>query len=150
MESATTHPRHIVLADDDEDDRYFFREALNQISVDMVLLTEVDGARLMQALHTLADLPQLIFLDLNMPYKNGKECLIEIKSTDHLKHIPVIIFSTSCHFRDIEETYGGGANLFIQKPSGFTPMVSLLKKVFDLDWKEYSPKPERSKFIMKE
>ncbi len=150
MENTTTHPHHIVLADDDEDDRYFFREALSQISADITLFTEVDGVRLMNGLLNIVNLPQLIFLDLNMPYKNGKECLVEIKSTDHLKNIPVIIFSTSCHFRDVEETYDGGANLYIQKPSGFAPMVNLLKKVFGLDWKEYTPRPERSKFILKE
>ncbi|CAN5434149.1 response regulator [soil metagenome] len=148
MEIPLSHPQRIFLADDDEDDRFFFKEALNQVTTDVILQIEVDGVRLMRELKSAAKLPELIFLDLNMPNKNGKECLVEIRSSDMFRNIPVIIFSTSCHHRDVEEAYSRGANLFIQKPAVYPLLVNLLRKVLVLNWNEYVPRPERSKFIL--
>jgi len=148
MNYMNVRQRRILLADDDEDDRLFFIEALNKVTPEVIIESEIDGVQLMHKLRQTDELPGMIFLDLNMPYKDGKECLIEIKSTPNLNEIPVIIFSTSSHHRDVEDTYRHGANLYVQKPSGFDEMVSTLKKILTLDWTDYMPKPDRSKFIL--
>ena len=145
-----TKPPHlrILLADDDEDDRTFFREALGELKVPTVLHAVNDGIQLMKELSSdVRLLPNFIFLDLNMPGKSGMECLREIRSMNHLRATPVIIFSTSSNYRDIEETFQQGANLYIQKPSGFQLMVDVLERFFGIDWEEIISRPDRKKYL---
>ena len=125
-------PIKILLADDDKDDRFFFEKALKELSVRHMLVTVNDGEQLMDYLSkNLKHLPDVIFLDLNMPRKNGFECLTEMKENKKLEHIPVVMFSTS-YPRDknyeanmINMLYKIGAVDFIRKPDDF----SVLKKV---------------------
>lgn len=149
METTTAYPLRILLADDDEDDRTFFREALQELGFPFVLETAGNGFELLKSL-TVQDsiLPHLIFLDLNMPGKSGKECLLEIRALSRLSQIPIIIFSTSSSLYDIDDTFRNGANLYIQKPSGFGLMVILLAKVFSINWNEHLAQMERKRFIL--
>jgi len=147
MEHIHGHQLCVLLADDDEDDRTFFREALDELGIQTLLHTVTDGVQLLElVLRKESLLPDLIFLDLNMPGKNGKECLREIRAIPHLRDTPVIIFSTSANLRDIDETFHNGASLYVQKPSGFTLMVELLDKVFRINWGDHISKADRSKF----
>ena len=93
-------------------------------------------------------LPDLIFIDLNMPGKDGKECLDEIRANQKFLNIPVIIFSTSASIRDIDETYNKGANLYIRKPASLKDLIAITKKVFELDWKQHSPKSNKQQFLL--
>jgi len=79
-------------------------------------------------------LPDIIFLDLNMPRLNGKQCLEELKKTAHLCHIPVIIYTTSSEKRDIEETSKLGAAHFLTKPNKFEELCKALSYVVAQDW----------------
>ncbi len=89
----------------------------------------------MSLLHSGAThLPDVLFLDLNMPLKNGFECLQEIKSEPGLKNIPVIIFSTTAQDNAIDETYRGGAQLYIQKPNDFRQLRELIEKILSVNW----------------
>jgi len=138
MNSHSAGLTRVLLADDDEDDRIFFREALEEIPLATSLHAVKDGVELMNVLHPeQRNIPDVIFLDLNMPGRNGKECLGEIRTMNHLKELPVIIFSTSANHKDVEEAYQLGANLYLQKPSGYTLMVQLLEKVLKIDWKQF-------------
>jgi len=117
----------ILLADDDRDDRFLFREALSELPIATNLETVHDGEQLMSYLSEHEDnLPDVLFLDLNMPRKNGFECLTEIKLNDKLRHIPVVMFSTSyprdVHYEQdiIKMLYKIGAQDYIRKPSNFT------------------------------
>jgi len=103
---------NIALADDDEDDRILFMEAMDQISIRTNLSIFTNGQELMDYL-LLPEviLPQLIFLDLNMPIKNGMQCLNEIRKHGRLKDLIVAIYSTSSSEKDIEETFVKGANI---------------------------------------
>jgi len=141
------HSSYILLADDDKDDRFLFREALREVRNDIHLLTAEHGKALMEMLFHATILPDLILLDINMPFKNGKECLIEIKNDRILSEIPVIMYSTSSNPRDIEDTYRAGANLYIEKPFSFSGLTELLGKVLMLDWSQYIPRPDRSLFV---
>src|SRR4051794_29242611 len=88
--------RHVLLADDDEDDCLLFKDALDELTLPVKLTITNNGEQLMQLLgDPNAALPDIVFLDLNMPRKNGFECLTEIKESERLKQLPIVIFSTS-------------------------------------------------------
>ena len=130
MSSAKASPIHILLADDDEDDRMMAREAFD-VSLLTNPLDEVrDGVELMEHLHGLLeegkDLPGLILLDLNMPRKDGREALAEIKSHPDLRRIPVVVLTTSKAEEDVMRTYDLGVNSFITKPISFDGLVEVM------------------------
>jgi CheY-like chemotaxis protein len=132
MDQRKIIPLNIFLADDDIDDRELFGEAIKETNPQTSILTFNDGNELMQHLKSQEADPDLIFLDINMPLKNGKECLSEIRSDKRFRSTPVIMFSTSLDVKDIYETYNAGANLFISKPGSYKTQVDLFKQVFDL------------------
>ena len=150
MES-NPNPIHILLADDDDDDRMFFQEALNEMAMTAILITVEDGEKLMDVLSTMDNPPppHLIFLDINMPRKNGKECLEEIRGNKKFDNIPVIMFSTSTYRGDIDETYQKGANLYIPKSLFYSDQKLILEKLFSKLWKEYLQKVPREKFVLR-
>jgi CheY-like chemotaxis protein len=118
---------NLLLADDDTDDCIFFKEALVDLVIPTSLVTVNDGEELMQFLtNNRSDLPHILFLDLNMPRKNGFECLSEIKQNDRLKSLPVIIFSTSFEQEVVNLLYKNGAKYFIRKPSVFLQFKEII------------------------
>lgn len=119
----------ILVADDDEEDRQLIKEALEESRLRNPLDFVHDGEELMKRLTNETDLPGLILLDLNMPKKDGREALKEIKSNPKLKYIPVIILTTSQAEEDIYRTYNLGVNSFITKPVTFSALVDVLNKV---------------------
>ena len=136
----------ILLADDDEDDRMLFEDALQQIRSEVRLSTAGDGHTLLKMLRK-GPLPDVIFLDLNMPGKNGFECLQEIRKEEAFRPIPVIIFSTTSQLDAVNRTYELGANYFMRKPPSFAALKKLLNHVFTLDLR--TPKaPGRETFLI--
>lgn len=141
---------NVFLTDDDEDDRLFFEEAINGIDIDTKLTLFNNGQDLMNYLNsTDTTLPDLLFLDLNMPIKNGMECLNEIKSTEKLKNIIVAIYSTSSSERDIEQTFVNGANIYINKPSSFKALKKAINKVLQINWQYHTSQFNRSTFLLR-
>jgi CheY-like chemotaxis protein len=120
-------PLKILLADDDKDDRLFFRMALEALTIPTKLATVVEEEKLMDYLSDNADqLPDVIFLDINMPRKNGIECLSEIKQNKKLKDLPVIMFSTSNSRDKIGMVFKNGADVYIHKPSDFSQLKQVI------------------------
>lgn len=139
----------ILLADDDEDDRLFFKEALEDIKIKTVVSTVNDGIELMQYLQADgAQLPDVIFLDLNMPKKNGIQCLEEIRSSDLLKDLTIAIYSTSGAERDIEETFIKGANVYIKKPNDFATLKKVLEDAMRINWQYHTSGLDKESFIL--
>lgn len=125
----------IFLADDDEDDCILFEDALKEVSVEVDLTVINDGEELMRTLNNqVPPHPQIIFLDLNMPRKNGFECLQEIKQSDKLKDIPIVILSTSNQQESINKAYLEGANHYICKPGTFLMLKKTIHKVLSINW----------------
>lgn len=121
---------NIVFADDEENDRLLFLDALKELKIKTNVHTVNDGIELMNYLNNSNNrLPHLLFLDLNMPKKNGMECLKEIRTNEHLNDIAIAIFSTSLSEKDIEETLINGANVYINKPNSFDALIQVLNKV---------------------
>lgn len=125
-----TQTRSIFLADDDDDDCLFFKEALDELPVSIKLTTVNDGEQLMKLLSKIVgELPPLLFLDLNMPRKNGFQCLTEIKQDERLKQLTVIIFSTSFQQDVADLLYNNGAHYFIHKPAAFEDLKKVIHRV---------------------
>ena len=126
---------NILMADDDPDDRMLVRDALSETSLPQQLDCVADGEELLDYLYRrgrFARLPEnhsprIILLDLNMPRKDGREALREIKSDPRLRQIPVVILTTSSSVEDIQRTYEMGASSFIVKPRNFETLVETLQ-----------------------
>jgi len=142
--------RNIFLAEDDADDRLFFEDALKEMAIPSQLTISNNGLELMSNLETLTahPPPDVIFLDLNMPFKNGLECLKEIRETSKLKDIPVVIFSTTKNESTIAKTYSLGANCYCCKPNSHQLLIKTIESVLALDlWKQNQRLP-RDKFVL--
>lgn len=141
---------HIILADDDEDDRLLFTDAFEELKINTKVNTFNDGVELMDYLNTpTAVLPNVLFLDLNMPKKNGIECLTEIKQNDRFSDIAIAIFSTSSSEEHIEETFVQGANIYIKKPSDFATLKKVLSDVVTINWQYYTSGLNRDNFLLR-
>jgi CheY-like chemotaxis protein len=140
---------HILLADDDEDDRLFFKEALQEIKVKTVVTLLNDGQQLMNYLNNQSNhLPNVVFLDLNMPVKNGMECLIEIRKNSRLKDLAIAIYSTSSSEEYIEEAFVRGANIYIKKPDDFGELKVILEQVINLNWQYHTSGLKKENFLL--
>ena len=140
---------NILLADDDIDDCIFFKEALVELLLSTHLTTVNDGEQLMQLLTNETNvLPHVLFLDLNMPRKNGFECLTEIKLSKKLKQLPVIVFSTSFEQEVVNQLYKNGAQYFIRKPSEFSQFKKIIQLSLALITKENISQPTRENFVI--
>lgn len=132
-------PMRILLADDDEDDRTFFSEAIAELKMSNQLTLFNDGKDLMDYMNNPdSPLPHILFLDLNMPYKNGLDCLKEIRGDQRFKNVSVAIYSTSSSEKDIENTFIEGANIYIKKPNDFSELKKVIKEVVHMNWQFHS------------
>ncbi|HLN96378.1 MAG TPA: response regulator [Flavobacterium sp.] len=139
----------ILLADDDEDDRLFFKDAIEELKVRTVVNTVNDGVQLMDYLNAPdVQLPHVVFLDLNMPRKDGMECLKEIRADARLKDLSIAIYSTSSSEEDIEETFVRGANIYIKKPNDFTALKKILSEVISLNWQYHTSGLNKENFLL--
>jgi len=138
-----------MLADDDEDDRLFFEEAFEEVKIKYRITTFNDGEQLMEHLYDEENpLPDIIFLDLNMPRKSGIECLKEIRANERLKRISVAIYSTSSSEQDIEDTFVSGANVYIKKPNDFNMLKKILSDVVHINWQYITDGLNKDSFIL--
>lgn len=130
-------PIQILVAEDDEDDKLLILKAFERTLPKEKVTCVEDGDALLNYLRRLApydDLlkyprPDIILLDLNMPKKDGKEALAEIKSCEELKSIPVIIFTTSNNINDIQTTYKLGSSSYITKPGSFEELIKVTEEI---------------------
>lgn len=141
-------PIEILLAEDDDDDKLFFSEALSQIPVCTKLTTVNDGVEAINHINNPANtLPHIIFLDLNMPKMKGIDCLEQIRKNNLLKDTPCVIITTSSSPNDISNSYKHGANLYFAKPVGMLALVRMIDKALRLNWKHFFPPFEDSFYI---
>lgn len=138
--------RHLVIADDDWDDQVMLRETMDSYVHAPQLHVVSDGRQLMHSLTT-RPLPDLIFMDLNMPHKTGIECLTEIRANQLLKHLPIVVLSTSKDIRDIESSYSNGANLFFSKPYTFNSLKTLIHSILSIDWNNFPGRLDKAEFV---
>jgi CheY-like chemotaxis protein len=149
MTAATQKSFVVLMADDDADDRLLAKDALQECQSPHALEFVENGEQLMDYLHRRGKYnglngdhrPGLILLDLNMPRKDGREALREIKSDPALRRIPVVILTTSTADTDIARAYDLGANSFISKPVAFEALVKVMRalKAYWLETVDFPP-----------
>lgn len=144
MTQNPNNQQHIFIVDDDQEDREMFSEALSCVNQNAMLVEISSGVKLLQALESEdAPLPDIIFLDLNMPKISGIDCLKKIKSSDsRFKDLKIVILSTYSNADDIQEAYNQGANRYYVKPTLFDNLKDIISGVLDANWKMNSPAKE--------
>jgi CheY-like chemotaxis protein len=140
--------KHILLADDDDDDRMLFQEALREVSQDTQLTMAIDGEQLMEVLDALLPArPTVLFLDLNMPRKNGFACLEELRQREVFKDMPIVVMSTSDDAATIDMLHRSGASHYISKPPSFEVLKSAVEYFYRMDWTSAHPS-SREAFVL--
>ena len=122
----------VLNVDDDQEDREFFCAALREIDPSITCLVAGSGMEALSLLQSRKPLPDYIFLDINMPMMDGKQCLRALKSIPEFASIPVIMYSTSTDTREIRECYDLGAEDFLIKPHSYEKLVNDLNSIFAL------------------
>jgi CheY-like chemotaxis protein len=136
----STPYKQLFIIDDDVEDQEIFVEALKEVNPSIICYNAMNGEdALRQLTMDVMMLPDLIFLDMNMPKLNGKQVLRELKKTRSLINIPVIMYSTSFAPRDIEEIKELGAVFYLLKPSRFDDLCTALTKILLTDWDNKKP-----------
>ena len=147
--TVSKEPIHILLADDDEDDRFFFAKTLNTLAIPTRLTTVDDGAQLMSYLHeNSGKLPDILFLDINMPRKNGSECLSEIKSSKSIGEFPIVMYSTSLSSTVVDLLYENGAYYYLRKGI-LSELEENLQAILTSIREDKLVRPPRDRFILK-
>lgn len=142
-------PLNILLADDDKDDCLLFQDVLKELTMPTTFKAVHDGEQLMRHLKEATnELPTVLFLDLNMPRKNGFACLEEIKRCENLKKILVIIFSTSYDEKIADLLYKNAAHYYICKPADFSQLRKIIEHSLRLISKKKTSQPPKEKFLL--
>jgi len=136
--------RTIFIADDDTDDLLLFSDALARIHPAIKLENVRNGIELLSLLSHLK--PDLLFLDLEMPGKNGLECLVEIRENPQYTHLPVVVFSSTSRPANIDTAYEMGADLFFVKPANYNELVNSIRSILELDWS--APSKIKEKYLV--
>lgn len=139
--------KKILLAEDDDDDFDLLNSAILSINSDMEILRTTNGVAFSSLLETSLK-PDVIILDLNMPFKNGITCVQEIKTRKQYQDTAIIIYSTSCTVTDIEASYKAGANFYLIKPVTYTAIVQQFKSLFSNDCFVKNIRPVRERFVL--
>jgi CheY-like chemotaxis protein len=134
---ANTNPiEHILLADDDKDHAVLFERTIKKEYPSMKISYVNDGEQLLYFLHV--NKVDLLFLDLNMPSKNGYQCLLEIRKEPSLKDLPIVVYSSSAHMSDIQKSFLHRADFYLVKPFITDHLKTALKAILSVNWKEDS------------
>src|SRR6476661_2293924 len=137
MQNVHDHTNHVVLADDDPDHGYLFQLVLKQVDPNRALIRVHDGAALLDYLSR--ERPGLVFLDLNMPCKNGYECLSEIRNRPELADLPIVVYSSSTQMNDIQRSYIHKADLYMVKPFNSFHLQNALESILSMEWRNNYP-----------
>jgi CheY-like chemotaxis protein len=137
---------NILLVDDDSEESYLFNEALEHSGLHFHLYHANNGNDLMSFLLNEPP-PDLVFIDINMPYKDGLEVLTELRDSPKFETLPLVIYSTAKNEDSINVCYEKGADLFVIKPNDFDEMVKVIRKVCTINWKSHNKTP-RDKFVV--
>jgi CheY-like chemotaxis protein len=146
LEDSTIDPTHVLLAEDDDEDYFIFSLAIKELSIKVVLTRAENGDILLQLLDEKD--PDIVFLDLLMPCKDGRTCLKEIRANKKYDTVPIVVYSSLNDLKSIEFCYREGSNLYAIKPSTLQELKTVLEKIFSIDWKKMLYFPPRSKFVV--
>ena len=140
---------HIILADDDEDDRNVFKQAIEELGLNVDLKIYSSGDELLDHLFEIKsdELPHILFLDLNMICTKYEDCLKDIRKNANFQDMTIAIYSTSTSEKDIHETFIGGANIYINKPNDFEILKKSLREVLKINWQFHTSGLSKDTFL---
>ncbi|HEX8334775.1 MAG TPA: response regulator [Segetibacter sp.] len=141
---------NILIAEDDTDDLLLFKEALGEVLPDFNMSHARNGLECLNLLKQNSPEPDVIFLDISMPLRNGFEVLESIKSEPHLKGVPIIMLSTSDQMEDVDISYKNGATLYLVKPSSVKNLAIALKGVFHMLGRPRKEQLDLKNFVVKD
>lgn len=144
--AVTNKKLHVFIADDDPEDIELFKLALHEIAENVKVSVAKDGVELLDFLKVV--IPDIIFLDINMPCMNGLDCLAAIRSQRDLQDVPVIIYSTAAGKEDIYKSYILGANRYIKKPVYFESIKKQLAQTLALNLQDLSQKTDMENYVV--
>lgn len=137
---------NILIAEDDDDDYLIFSIAIKETSFTYVLKRAENGEILLKLLNS--ELPDILFLDLLMPCKDGKQCLKEIRANKKYDSLPIIVYSSLNDLNSVEYCYREGSNLYVIKPSSVSDLRGIVERILSIDWKKTMYFPQKSQFVI--
>ena len=143
IERETTN---VLIAEDDDDDFMIFSSAINELSMAVILYRAENGEILISLLDE--SIPDILFLDILMPYKDGRLCLREIRSNRKFDKLPIIVYSAIKDIGEIEFCYREGANIYAIKPNSFVELKAILERILSINWKKVLYFPSLSDFVI--
>jgi len=146
MSLTETKSTNVLIAEDDDDDFFIFSVAISEISFAVILRRAEDGEILMKMLQE--QIPDILFLDMLMPCREGKQCLLDIRSDRRYDSLPIIVYTSLEDLDTIEYCYRQGSNLFTVKPNSIEDLKEALHRILSIDWKKTMYFPPKSEFII--
>lgn len=125
----------IYYIDDDGDDLDFFNDAMKRLDQEVTLFKTAE--KLLKKLRNPPPAPSLLFMDLNMPLRNGFELIADLKADPAFKNLPIIVYSTAIDSATVEKCRLLGASMYINKPTSMPALVRTLRQVLEIDWTQY-------------
>lgn len=137
---------NVLLAEDDRDDVLIFELALEKLPIRVELRNAEDGEKLFVLLKEM--IPDILFLDINLPCKDGVACIVEIRRNSEYNNLPIIMYTSFKTKKYVDDCYKNGANFYIVKGTTVNELVEKLKRIFSIDWKNYMYYPPIDEFLM--
>lgn len=136
----------VLVAEDDHDDFELFANVITDLSLKVILTRAENGDILMKIMHE--NMPDILFLDILMPCRDGKHCLQEIRTYRKFDNLPIIVYTSLQDLETIEFCYRNGTNLFVYKPHSYSELVEVIEKIFTINWKKVNYYPTRDNFVL--
>lgn len=146
MNLTESKPTNVLIAEDDDDDFFIFSVAISETAFTVIVKRAEDGELLMKLLQQ--EVPDILFLDMLMPCKDGKQCLMEIRSDRRYDNLPIIVYSALEDLETVEYAYRQGSNLFTIKPNSIEDLKEALNRILSIDWKKTMYFPPKAEFII--
>lgn len=140
------YTKNILIAEDDDDDYEMFAETTQLLSITVILSRAENGEILIKLLNE--KFPDMLFLDLNLPCKDGRSCLVEIRSNRKYDALPIIIYTSLRDFETVEFCFRNRSNFYVYKPNSYAELVQVLEKIFTIDWGKMMYYPTFSEFVV--
>lgn len=146
MTVSTNDSTHVLLAEDDNEDYFVFSLAIQELSFSVILTRAENGEILLKMLEEKH--PDILFLDLLMPCKDGRQCLKEIRANRKYDTLPIIVYSSFHDLKSIEFCYREGSNQYVFKPGTLSELKQVLEKILAIDWKKMLYFPALAEFVL--
>jgi response regulator RpfG family c-di-GMP phosphodiesterase len=137
---------NVLMAEDDIDDFEILADAISKVPVKIVLSRAENGDVLMKLIHE--KIPDLLFLDIILPQRDGRDCIREIRSDKKFDSLPIIVYTSLKDLDTIEFCYRWGTNLFVHKPQSYSDIAHIVRKIFAINWKKLQYYPSRNEFVL--